>query len=38
MRKMLWLVVLGGEGSFVQSVLGRVCLRSGFDIHERHRR
>lgn len=38
MLKMLWLVVLRGEGSFVQRMLSRVGLRCGLDIHERHRR
>lgn len=38
MLKMLWLVVLCCKGSFVQSVLGGVSLRSGFDVHERDRR
>lgn len=36
--KMLWLVVLCGEGSLVQRMLSRVSLRCGFDVHERHRR
>lgn len=35
---MLGLVVLCRKGSFVQSVLSRVSLRCGLDIHERHRR
>lgn len=38
MLKMLGLVVLCRKGSFVQSVLSRVSLRCGLDIHERHRR
>lgn len=38
MLKMLWLVVLCCEGSFVQGVFGGVSLRSGFNVHERNRR